>query len=593
MAEDDMIWDLSQLVDSTDPTSIKQRLKSMVSGAEEIRDRYHGEIGGLDTGDLLELLELKDDFTLQFEGVTMYCRLAYSADSTDEVAKQLNDAARRSSTRVDQKLAFIDLELGNLLAENPSLVEDPLLAEYRHYLERMVRKVPHMLSEQQERLIILKDKNGIEGWQMLQSDWLSTRTFDIEIDGEMRTLPYGEIIGFYESPDRDLRKRANQIVYQGLGKYEIVWASAIRAICEDHLQMCELRRYPTPMTQSLIANDIQKETADRLMNTIQENVGLYRRYLGLKAKLMGLDRLANYDLVAPLPQAPEREHTWREARKRIVGVYRGFDREAGDWMAEMFEERHIDGQVRRGKSSGAFCASWLAGKSAYILQSFNERLGDVYTQVHELGHALHAYLGSRNQKPSNYEISSCIAETGSIFGELLLTERLISKAKTKEEKQAILTKVLDEFGMVTFQVSARFFFEQNMYEAIEQGTFLDGEAIARLWVAARDKIYGSSVDWLDVMKWEWTMKPHYYMPNFRFYNYPYVFAQLFVFALYRLYKEQGKEFVPKLKNLLAAGSSRSPQELAADLGFDIGEETFWEKGIEQAQEFIHMLEETM
>ncbi|NIP67541.1 hypothetical protein GWN63_06260, partial [Candidatus Bathyarchaeota archaeon] len=214
MAEDDMIWDLSQLVDSTDPTSIKQRLKSMVSGAEEIRDRYHGEIGGLDTGDLLELLELKDDFTLQFEGVTMYCRLAYSADSTDEVAKQLNDAARRSSTRVDQKLAFIDLELGNLLAENPSLVEDPLLAEYRHYLERMVRKVPHMLSEQQERLIILKDKNGIEGWQMLQSDWLSTRTFDIEIDGEMRTLPYGEIIGFYESPDRDLRKRANQIVYQ-------------------------------------------------------------------------------------------------------------------------------------------------------------------------------------------------------------------------------------------------------------------------------------------------------------------------------------------------------------------------------------------
>ena len=593
MTEDEMIWDLSQLVESTNPTSIQKKLESMVGEAERVRDTYHSKIEGLDAKGLLELLEMKDAYTLRFEGVTRYCRLMYSADSTVDVAKQLNDAARRAYMKVGQALAFIDIELGKLLAENPSLVTNPVLAEYKHYLERILRRVPHMLSETEERLIITKDKNGIDAWQMLQGDWLSTRTFDIEIEGETKTIPYGEIIGLYQSPDRDLRKRANQIVYESLGKDEIVWASAIRAVFEDHLQMSELRKYPTSMTQSLIANDVDQQAIDSLMNTIEKNVCLYQRYLRLKAKLMGLDKLANYDVVAPLPNAPEMDYSWSEARKEAVDTYMGFDEEIGGWVDEMFEKRHIDGQVRKGKRSGAFCASWLAGKSAYILQSFNGRMGDVYTQAHELGHAVHAYLGSRAQKPSNLEVGSCIAEIGSIFGELLLTERLLSKAKTKEEKQAILANILDEFGMAAFQVSARVFFEQSMYDAIKRGEFLDGETVAKLWAAARDKIYGDSVDWLGVMKWEWTMKPHYYMANYRFYNYPYVFAQLFVFALYRLYKEQGESFVPKLKRLLATGSSKSPRELGAELGFDITDETFWEKGMKQAEEFIDTLEETL
>jgi oligoendopeptidase F len=593
MTENEMVWDLSQLVENTEPTSIRKKLESMVAEAEKARDAYHGKIGSLDAKGLLELLEMKDAYILKFEGVIMYCRLMYSADSTDDVAKQLNDATRRAYMKVGQALAFIDIELGKILAENPSLITDPVLAEYKHYLERIVRRVPHMLSETEERLIIMKDKNGIDSWGMLQSDWLSTRTFNIEIEGETKTLPYGKIIGLYQSPDRDLRKRSNQTVYENLGKDEIIWSSAIRAVCEDHLRMCELRKYPTPMTQSLIANDVDQQTIDSLMRTIENRVGLYQRYLRLKAKLIGLDKLANYDIVAPLPNAPHMDYDWKEARKEVVSAYIGFDEEMGGWVDEMFERRHIDGEVRKGKSSGAFCASWLAGKSAYILQSFNRRVGDVYTQAHELGHAIHAYLGSRAQKPSNYDIGSCIAETGSIFGELLLTERLLSKAKTKEEKQAILANILDEFGMAAFQVSARVFFEQSMYDAIKRGEFLDGETVAKLWVAARDKIYGDSVNWSDVMKWEWTMKPHYYMANYRFYNYPYVFAQLFVFALYQLYKEQGESFIPKLKGLLAAGSSKSPRELAAELGFDIAKETFWEKGMKQAERFIGMLEENL
>ena len=593
MAEDEMVWDLTQLVTSTDVLSIRQELESMVSEAERMRKEYRGRLESLDAGGLLGFLEMKDAYALKFEGVGKYCRLMYSADTTDGVAKQLNDFVLKASTKVGQALAFIDIELGRLLAEKPSLVKSPLLAEYKHYLERILRRVPHLLSETEERLIIVKDRNGISAWEKLQTDWLSTRTFEIEIDGEKKTLPYGKIIGFYESRNRDLRRMANQIVYENLGKDDIVWGSAIRAVCEDHMQMCKLRRYETPMSQSLIDNDVDKQTIDSLMKTIEKNVGIYRRYLRLKAKLMNLPKLANYDVVAPLPQAREKDYSWREARQEVVEAYKGFDEEIGTWIEEMFDKRHIDGKVRKGKESGAFCASWLAGNSAYILQTFNSRMGDVYTQAHELGHAIHAYLGSRAQKPSNYEIGSCIAETGSTFGELLLTEKLLFEAKTTEEKQAILAHVLDEFGMAAFQVSARVFFEQSMYDAIERGEFLDGEKIAKLWVSARDRIYGDSVDWLDVMMWEWTMKLHYYIANYRFYNYPYVFAQLFVFALYRIYKEEGKEFVPKLKRLLASGSSKSPRDLAMELGFDITKEAFWEKGMQQAREFIDMLERTL
>jgi oligoendopeptidase F len=593
LAVSEMVWDLSQLVESTVPGAIQKALDSMVLEAGKVRERFHGKIAGLDAKGVLELLELRDALLLRFEGAVMYGYLMYSADSTNDVAKQLNEASRRASMRVSQALAFIDLELGSLLAAKPLLIGDPVLVEFRHFLERLLRRVPHMLSETEEQLVIVKDKNGIRAFELLQSDWLSTRTFTIEIDGEKKTLPYGQMVGLYQSPDRDLRQRAYQTVYEGLGKDDIIWASAVRAVCEDHIRMCEMRKWSSPMTQSLIDNDVDEEAISSLMKTIEKNAGLYQRYLRLKAKLMGLPKLANYDLLAPLPKGPSTTYGWADARRKITEAYREFDLQVGDWIAEMYERRHLDGEVRKGKTSGAWCNSWLAGKSAYILQSFNGRIMDVYTQAHELGHAMHSYLLSRAQKPSNCEVGSCMAEAGSIFGELLLTERLLQEVKSQEEKQAILAVVLDEFGTSAFQVSARVLLEQTIYDSIKQGQFLDGEATAKLWVEARAKIHGDAVDWLDVMKWEWTKTPHYFIANYRFYNYPYVFAQLFVYALYRLYKEEGKGFVPKLKALLSAGSSKSPRELASQFGYDITKEEFWQKGMKQAEEFINTLEKTL
>ncbi|MFW9801490.1 MAG: M3 family oligoendopeptidase [Candidatus Thorarchaeota archaeon] len=589
----EMVWDLSQLVEFDDPAYISERLTAMVRWAEGYRDQHRGKIEDYDAQQVFDMIAQYDGEFIEFDGPNQYALLRYQADVTDEVAQKLFEKVRQSLMLVSQAFAFFELELGKLLSKKPEIIEAPELSEYRHQLEKMKRRNPHLLPEEQEQLIIVKDQNGIKAWEKLFSDWLATRTFEIEIDGAKKTMPYGEIIGLYQNPDRDLRKRANQVVYETLSKDTTLWSSAFLSVFKDHHQMTKLRKWSTPMTQSLIANDVDEETIEALLTTMEKNVDVLQRYLRLKAKVMGLDKLGNWDITAPLPNSPDKKYMWSESRKLIVDAYKDFDEESGKWMDEMYERRHIDAAVRKGKTSGAFCATWHAGKSAYILQSFNGIMSDVYTSAHELGHALHAYLGTRAQKMSNYEIGSCIAETGSIFGELLLTEKMLADAKTKEEKQAILSIILDEFGESGFQVSARVFFETSIYDALEDGKFLDAEKISDLWVAARDKIYGDAIEWLPIMRYWWTMKMHFYMPNYRYYNYPYVYAQLFVFAMYRLYKEQGKDFVPKLKALLSAGSSRSPRDLAAEIGFDITKEEFWQKGIDQYSEFIKMFEDTL
>jgi len=593
MTTDEMKWDLAQLVEFDDPGWIEERLSAAVKESEEFRERYRGKIEGYDAKQVRELLEAADELQLRYEGAFRYASLSYFADMTQDVCKKLFDRAQTSMMMVGQHTAFVDLELGKLLAAKPELVNDPELAEYKHKLEGIVRRTPHMLSEELEQAIIAKDRNGVRAWYQLHGDWLATRTFDIEVDGEMKTLPYGEIVGLYQSPDRDLRKRAHEVVYSKLGEDHIIWTSALKSVNSDHIQVGKMRKWPTPMTQSLIDNDVDEETIGALMSIIEKNVGVVQDYLKLKAKVMGLDKLGNWDLMAPLPNISEKKYSWAESRKLNVDAYSDFDEEIGGWMDEMYEKRHLDAEVRKGKRSGAFCATWFGGKSAYILQSFNGTMSDIYTSAHELGHAMHAYLGTRAQKPSNYEIGSCVAETGSIFGELLLTEKLLASIDSKEAKQEILATVLDEFTQAGFQVSARTFFETAIYDAITKNKLIDGESISKMWLEARDKIFGDAVGWIPEDKWWWTMKLHFFIPNYRYYNYPYVYAQLFVFAMYRLYKEQGKDFVPKLKNLLAAGSSKSPRELASEIGFDITKEDFWQKGIDQFSEFVEMFKETL
>ncbi|HMK93935.1 MAG TPA: M3 family oligoendopeptidase [Candidatus Limnocylindrales bacterium] len=588
--EQEVSWNLTELFLSTKDPSVEKAIGETKAAADSFEKAYRGKIAQLDQTNLLQCLRELEAFYVRLGDVSLFAGLSFSANMTLQEAQALYDRVSKLEAQLGKQLAFFSIELGELVKSRPEVIRDPLLTNYRHMLERVQRHVPHQLSEVEEQLIIEKDQFGVQAWEELQSKWLNTRMFDVVVKGEKKSLNYGEANGLLSHPDRATRESANRSIYSLLGRDGEIFASALRSICNDWVTVSERRKYASPMESSLISNDTEQAIIDNLLHAIEKNAGMYRRYLKVKAKLMNLPVLGNHDIVAPLPDAQDLRFTFTEAQNAVTRAYSRFDPQYAIAVKEMFAKRHIDATPRFGKRNGAFCASWYRGKSAFVLDSFTGTLNDVYTLAHELGHATHDYYDSRSQTLMNTSIPSIVAETASIFGELLLTDLLLDEAKSDARRKAVLCLVLDEAGMTTFQVTARVWFEQALYGSIKQGEYLDFPTICHHWTQTRDRIYGDAVEWFPEMQAEWTMKPHYYMANYRFYNYPYVYAQMFVYALYEQYLEEGKAFVPKLKKALSAGSSVSPLEIGKIFGLNAADQSFWRDGLKVFERFIVDLE---
>jgi len=586
-------WDLSELFPRISSPKINQAIAEAAALANAFEKTYRGKIINLNAAGLLQCLNNMEMFEAKFSDITLYSNLSFSANMTLPQTQSLNDKVKKLKAAIRKQLTFYRLELGALLKDNPQIIREPVLRNYRHMLERFYRRVKHQLSEVEEQIIIEKDQFGVDAWEELQSKWLNTRMFDVTVLGEKKKLSYGEANGLLPHPDRATRESANKSIYGLLGEDKEIFASALRSICNDWVNVSKRRKYISPMESSLISNDTEQDIIDNLLRTIEENVGIYQRYLKLKAKLMKLPVLGNHDIVAPLPELPELTFTFQQTQDLTTRAYSSLGNQYDTAVKEMFFERHIDAVPRFGKRNGAFCASYYNGKSAYILTSFNGTLNDVFTLAHELGHATHDWYASRSQTILNMNVPSLVAEIASIFGELLLTDLLLDEAKSNDEQKAVLCLVLDEAGMTTFQVTARVWFEQALYSSIHKGEFLDYKTICRHWTTSRNRIYGDAVAWFPEMEAEWAMKPHYYMANYRFYNYPYVYAQLFVYALYDQYLMEDQEFVPKLKKALSAGGSLSPLEIGNIFNLDVADPEFWNKGIKVFERFVTNLHKLM
>lgn len=586
-------WNLTELFPNITSPEIEQAINKATSAANEFEKNYRGKITNLSPEDLLQCLRDFEAFEAKYGDISLYASLSFSADMTQPATQQLHDRVDKLDAKIGKQLAFYTLELGKLVKAKPEYIDSPTLANYRHMLQRVHRRVEHQLSEVEEQLIIEKDQFGVNAWEELQSKWLNTRMFEVTVLGQKKMLSYGEANGLLPHPDRATRESANRSIYGLLGRDGEVFSAALRSICNDWVTVSKRRKYTSPMGSSLISNDTEQAIIDNLLKTVEEGAASYRRYLKLKAKLMNLPVLGNHDIIAPLPDTPELKYTYMQAEEFITKAYSRFSPSYADAVKDMFAKQHIDPTPRFGKRNGAFCASHYNCKSAYILQSFNGTLSDVFTLAHELGHATHDYYMSRNQTRLNTSVPSAVAETASIFGELLLTDLMLSGVKSDEERKALLCLVLDEAGMTAFQVTARVWFEQALYSSIENGEYLDYKTICSHWTKSRDRIYGDAVTWFPEMEAEWTMKPHYYMANYRFYNYPYVYAQMFVYSLYERYLEEGKAFVPKFVELLSAGSSKSPLELGATVGLDVADPSFWCGGVSVFKRFISELEKIL
>ncbi|MFX0114481.1 MAG: M3 family oligoendopeptidase [Candidatus Hodarchaeota archaeon] len=587
----DLSWDLTVLFENFDDPQIAQTIECVTEGAKRIEQDFKGKINRPETTplDVLEVFKRAETLLIDLFEVYAYAELSFATDQSNKQAAALNGKADKLVALYRKHIAFFELEMGELLEERgEEFLNSPVLAEFHHYLEKIAEKRPFKLSEPEEKLILEKNLFGIKEWENLQRRWVATRSFTLLIDGEEKELSWSSGRGFFYHPSREVRKEAYKALLGGLGKDADLFATALRNVCADYVADCCRRGYSNPMVPSLITNDITQEILDNMINVVESNVNIFQDFLLLKAKLLGARKLRGEDLLAPLPDVGDRKITWTEAKEMIIDCYSEFDTEFGSIARSMFEKKRIDAAPRPSKVAGAFCGAWYKGKSAFVLQSFNERINDVQTLAHELGHAVHAHLAAEKQPVWNRVTlrPMGLAETASEFGSMLFTDKILRDAPDGRTKREILFNALERILTVVFEVSSRVPFEQSLYAAIEQDEFLEPEKINELLWEARNQYFGDVIDWLPEQVYHWCWKPHYYDNDRRFYNYPYVFGELLVLALYKKYREEGATFVPKYKAFLAAGGSISPQELVKTLGADLAKREFWEDGMDEIKRLL-------
>ncbi|MFW9818349.1 MAG: M3 family metallopeptidase [Candidatus Thorarchaeota archaeon] len=590
MTEKDIAWDLSEIFSGYDDPKISENMDALLKDADEIVKEYKGKINttNFSAQNLHNLLEKYESILVGQQDLEVFCWDLFNANTLIPENKELLNKYQNFKTSLEKKLAFLELEIGKLVNNNPHLVEREVLNNYQHYLEKIKAKSPYKLSETEEQIILEKDESGVIAWEQLKDSWMSSRKFKVIVEGKEKMITISDFVPLLFHPDRNTRISVIKAVCGSLGKEEEIYSSALRYICSDWVKIVNRRHYDNPIHQSLLDNDTTQHIIDSLIKTIEDSIGIYQKFLKIKEKLLNLPKLNGADLWAFLPF--EKRYTWEEAKELIVRVYAKFDEIFGEYANDMFIRNHIDAGTREGKTGGIYCYPWYKGKSAFILTSFKGLVSELFFVTHEMGHGIHSYLSSREQTFLNYIPGMAVAETASKFGELLLTDYLLNTIKAKNERISLLTNQIN-FASYIFRYSAKFRFEQNLYNAINKGEFLDGQTISQYWCAARDNVYRDSVEWFDEMKWIWITTPHYFLPNFRFYNYPYAYAQLFVYALYQTFKDDGREFVPKFKKLLSAGSSLSPEELGKIVDLDITKPDFWQLGMKQYEEFVDQLEE--
>ena len=582
-------WDLSQLVESEDPDIVKASMDECLEQATAFEKKYRGRIKELSASEIFELHMELDNSLTEWLQLKHYALLRHSQDVEDKTSIELHEYALKVDAAYRSKLVFQEIELAQTLLERPELVNDSALEEYRHSMERAMEKGKYLLSESDEKLIMNKAVYGVDSWFQLHQQLKNTRKYKVIINGEEKELGFTEIRSIAESsPDRNSRKAATVALYDGISRDKLVYASALKSVFGNYLHEMELRKIPSVLTESLLANDISQTTLDALISTIQTRTPFIRKFLTLRAKIMGLPKLTGYD-ASPVRLAPINETQsstpWSEIKRLLIESFSRFDKNAGEFMSDLIEKGRLDVGSRSGKSGQAFCVSVPALRTSYILITRADSLA-ITELAHECGHGLHGYYASEKHKWINCFDSSGLIELGSIFGEMLVVDKMLEESPDVDTKLIILDIVLSGVYTLLYFILNAYLFEKRVFDVMQNKEPIDAEKLDEIWMNAQKEIFGDSVDWLPGVGLFWTIPAQYFWPQSKFYNYPYAFGQLLVFALYRLYKEEGSSFVPKMKRILAAGASESPKKLLADVGLDIDDPKFWEIGFELAQEYL-------
>jgi oligoendopeptidase F len=567
-------WDTTRLYSGPDDAALEADLAAGPALTGVFRDSYRGKLLDLNADGLYCALLAYEALQERLVKPQLYAHLLLATDSGNNRHKALFQRAAEFGNAMSQELLFFELELMEI-PENrfAALAGDGLLAPYLHYLEAVRRFKPHTLNEREESLLTKKSLTGMEAFTHLYDELSASFRYRFELEGEERDMTGEELLALLHHPDAGVRERAFSLFLERHGEHAIVYGAVYNTMALDHRQDMELRGYRAPMDATNLGNELSAVAVEQLMSVSEANYPLARRYFRLKARLLGLERMKNTDLYAPVP-GTDRKYSFDEARELVLEAYGSFNPAYREIIAGFFTERRIDAPPLPGKTGGAFCMGMTPSLPPYVLMNFTGSLRDVATLAHELGHGLHFTLAQR-QTMVNYHAPLPLAETASVFGEMLLTRRLLEEEADRSVRISLLCATIEDIIATTMRQNLLTRFEQNVHTE-RKGGLLSTDRICDLWWEENKRLFGDEVEMIAPYRWGWSYISHFV--HARFYCYSYTFAELLVLALYRKYREEGDAFLPVYDAILSSGGSRSPIDTARLAGIDLTEPDFWQKG---------------
>ncbi len=575
-------WSLNDLFDSPQAAlAAFDRLDALVAEVEARRADLRPNITADAFLDLLQRMEAIDRLANRIYG---YAHLRFSENTQDEGAQNMLGQVRQRMAGIQNRLLFFDLWWKALDDENA----ERLMAasgDYRYYLEKMRLYRPHTLSEAEEKVINLKDTTGTMALITLYSAITNRYTFKIEVDGETKELTRGELMVYARHHDPDLRAAAYQELYRVYGHDGAILGQIYQNVVRDwYNENVVLRKFSSPIAVRNLANHLPDEVVETLLTVARENAEVFRRFFRLKARWLGMERLRRYDIYAPVAKS-DKTYDFAQAVDMVLSAYRRFHPKMAELAEKVLAENHLDSEVRKGKTGGAFCSTLTPDLTPWVLVSYQGRPDDAATLAHELGHAVHSLLASHHTAFTQHAILP-LAETASTFGEMLLVDMLLEQETDEAVRRDLLFRQVDD-NYATIMRQAYFaLFEKQAHDMVREGASVNDLADAYM-ENLRDQ-FGDAVELSDEFRWEWVSIPHIY--HAPFYVYAYAFGQLLVLSLYQRYQEEGEAFIPRYLDLLAAGGSRPPMQILQEAGVDVTQAAFWEGGFGLIRRWVEQLE---
>jgi oligoendopeptidase F len=513
-----------------------------------------------------------------------YAQLWYAEDTQNQDALAFRGRLEKTLTEVQNRTLFFSLWWKALDDEQAERLM-AVAGDNVYYLESLRRFKPHTLSEPEEKVINLKDVNGAEALVTLYEMITNAFTYKVEIDREFKELSRSELMVYARDPRPEVRAAIYQELYRVFGEQSTVLGQVYQHIARDWAsENLSLRNFSSPIAVRNLGNDIADDVVDTLLEVCRENAGLFQDYFRLKAGWLRVEKLRRYDIYAPLTSA-DKTYPFAAAANLVLESLDSFAPVLAQHAQRVFADEHLDSEIRPRKYTGAFCYGVLPGLTPWVLVNYNGRSDDVATLAHELGHAVHAQMAAYHS-PLTFHSSLPLAETASVFAEMLLLDRLLEEESDPAVRRDILARSVDDSYSTVMRQAYFVLFEQEAHELIEQGQTTD--SLAESYLANLEGQFGDAVELSPEFRWEWVSIPHIY--HTPFYCYAYSFGKLLVLALYRQFKKEGEAFVPKYLRILAYGGSRSPANILSEAGIDMASAEFWQGGFDVVADMIRELE---